>query len=64
MVKNPLLNEDYCYHSIRGDVFRMESILKHGILSFGNLSVTGMPQHTPVENPTSCFLHPKTKKTF
>ncbi len=44
MVKNPLLNEDYCYHSIGGDVFRMESILKHGILSQSELSKTGMPE--------------------
>jgi len=46
MVKNPLLNEDYCYHSIGGDVFRISSILKHGILSFDNLSVTGMPENS------------------
>ena len=46
MVKNPLLNEDYCYHSIGGDVFRIPSILKHGILSFDNLSVTGMPENS------------------
>ncbi|MBO4745529.1 MAG: hypothetical protein J5613_00460 [Alphaproteobacteria bacterium] len=46
MVKNPLLNEDYCYHSIGGDVFRIESILKHGILSQSELSKTGMPENS------------------
>lgn len=44
MTKNPLLDKNLCFHSIGGDVFRMESILKHGILSQSELSKTGMPE--------------------
>ena len=46
MTKNPLLDKNLCFHSIGGDVFRISSILKHGILSFDNLSVTGMPENS------------------
>lgn len=43
MTENPLLDKNICFHSIGGEVFRIESILKHGILSPSALSETGMP---------------------
>ena len=46
MSKNPLLDKSYCFHSIGGDIFRIESILKHGILSQSSLSTTGMPENS------------------
>lgn len=46
MTKNPLLDKNLCFHSIGGDVFRIESILKHGILSQSGLSKTGMPENS------------------
>lgn len=46
MTKNPLLDKNLCFHSIGGDVFRIESILKHGILSQSELSKTGMPENS------------------
>ena len=63
-MKNPLLDKNLCFHSIGGEVFRIASILKHGILSGRSLPKTGMPRNFPdesaynKENKISVFVSP------
>ena len=43
--ENPLLDKKYCYHGIGGAVFRLPSILEHGILSPSSIKSLNMPEN-------------------
>lgn len=43
--ENPLLDKKYCYHGIGGAVFRLPSILEHGILPPSYIKSLNMPEN-------------------
>lgn len=43
--ENPLLDKKYCYHGIGGAVFRLPSILEHGILPPSHIKSLNMPEN-------------------
>lgn len=42
---NPLLDRKYCYHGIGGALFRLPSILEHGILPPKSIKLLNMPEN-------------------
>ncbi len=43
---NPLLDKKYCYHGIHGAIFRLPSILEHGILPLCEIKKLDIPENT------------------